>query len=60
MLFADAVGLQLLELGLQVPGIVIGLADPGVPAGDCNHGTEASLPISLLVDAKSMNLSSIG
>ena len=34
----DAVGVKLPELGLQVLGVVVGLADPSVAVGYRNHG----------------------
>ena len=42
--FTDAVVGQQAELGLQVPGIVVGLADPGVAIGDGErgHGNQAA------------------
>ena len=42
--FTDAVVDQQAELGLQVPGLVVGLADPGVAVGDGEqgHGNQAA------------------
>ena len=37
ILLADAVCLQFLELRLQVLGLVVSLADPGVAVGDGDH-----------------------
>ena len=38
VLFLDHVCLQDVELDSQVPGGLIGLADPGVAVGDGDHG----------------------
>ena len=42
--FTDAVVGQPAELGLQVPGLIVGLADPGVAIGDGEqgHGNQAA------------------